>query len=1294
MSDTSHLKCPRCGKELSPTAPEGLCPACLGALNFATETNVTRADVKEALPPLTPAELAPHFPQLEILECLGRGGMGVVYKARQKSLNRLVALKLLAPERVQDTKFAERFSREAHALAALNHPSIVTVHDFGQAGGFYFLLMEFVDGVNLRQLLRSHKLQPAEALAIVPPVCEALQYAHEHGIVHRDIKPENLLLAKDGRVKIADFGIAKILGNTPQSSEGGAVVDPVTPTDGATQQTTMGTPQYMAPEQREQPQIADHRADIYSLGVVLYELLTGELPTDKLPRPSSVRGVQIDVRLDEIVLRALEKTPELRYQTAGEFKTQVEGVTASVSPATSKSSALIKQTRGRYTSPEYLATPVGGFLKHEGKGELSLYTDHLIFAAAGKRTRIPFDSLRQLAAARGPRWSSPAGHQYLSLIYDEGGQKRHLLFMAGEGLFQIAADTEDVAADWIAAIQAAVVETGSKPVPVPEGGSVVFGASPWLAALVLIPMLLLAMLPWLFQLSRVLNPDPNHASDPGRWLGLFPLVAMLMGGFVTAVIVSRRSQHSRGSSKSVSFHAATVTFYAGIILGTLLIELLPFQFSRDSAYLLLVALMALAASVFGLLLGSAWREAEQRQDQDRLVQLKGRLKVLAIVAWVMAVPMVGFAVFLFLAMLFESGGWNPATSEVVLLPLTWLGAGLLPWAAQRLWRVSKEQATDSPSGRTGGGNMFLWAVVAVVAVLLLAGFALLSVNARRVAQAQMAAREAREAADLKVEESRRWATSTHSLEGPPFIANLPYGGSIELLAVRLQTGNTNQPWWRPDGSPSPYGPDITMERETAGAGGVLGLAKIKWPQPPAGKEASGVTLNGGGFALKNGLRVPIEEYSVIHFETVVASGDEAKLYVAVGVRDWETLLVMKPGAVDSLAGGAARRQWEFSATPSGNLQLAVKKLMQQPGNEYRLVAVDKAGKLHTPNTFHTTSTPGRPGGEYEALFDGISGFKEALKPEQVKEVYWQQRRLDSIEFARVSLKPGHLSKVAIRDFAGKGPVTTVAAKPQGVATKSIVFLTVTNHSGAINLMSSTPHLPGEVIQPVIRFEDGSVEAGSFISFGMKRAGGPDADSIVLTWQPFPALAPELELAAVAQIQERWASNNLVLTPGQATRVFTLTNAEGMKIYGEVNFKRVTHREEGASLSFRKATGFPGFVTAVFLSSTVPEGCKLVGRGQFPKGLTGEIHTNLSRTRHGPDGGITWFLRPVGKSASDRTADPKEVSELTEEAARQMNQLMSRGPLEVRLGQSIQAFSVTNSAGEVFSGSFELVGNKP
>ncbi|MGA2245316.1 MAG: protein kinase [Verrucomicrobiota bacterium] len=244
--------------------------------------------------------------------------MGVVYQARQKALNRIVALKLLAPERANDAKFAGRFAREAQALAALNHPNIVTIYDFGQAGGYYYLLMEFVDGLNLRQLLRARKFTPEEALAIVPPLCDALQFAHDRGIVHRDIKPENLLLDKTGRVKVADFGIARMLGNG-SGEECGEAAAPENAT-----QSIVGTPSYSAPEQTTNPQRVDSRADIYSLGVVFYEMLTGELPGKKIEPPS--KKVQIDVRLDEVVLRALETKPELRFQQASQVKTCVETI--------------------------------------------------------------------------------------------------------------------------------------------------------------------------------------------------------------------------------------------------------------------------------------------------------------------------------------------------------------------------------------------------------------------------------------------------------------------------------------------------------------------------------------------------------------------------------------------------------------------------------------------------------------------------------------------------------------------------------------------------------------------------------------------------------------------------------------------------------------------------------------------------------------------------------------------------------------------------------------------------------
>ena len=329
MNETTKPVCPKCGAALPASAPAGLCPRCLMAMNLATQTVLPEDQAgpprAAAAPPPAPAEIAPHFPQFDILECLGRGGMGVVYKARQKSLNRLVALKLLAPERVGDPQFAERFTREAQALAALNHPNIVTIHDFGQAGGFYYLLMEFVDGVNLRQAMKAGRFTPEQALAVVPPVCEALQYAHNHGIVHRDIKPENLLLDREGRVMIADFGIAKMLGSGA-SNVGLADSQPA------------GTPQYMAPEQQTAPQRVDNRADIYSLGVVLYEMLTGELPGKPLEPPS--HKVQIDVRLDAVVLRALEKKPELRYQQVSDVKTMVETIATTPPPASPPASPV------------------------------------------------------------------------------------------------------------------------------------------------------------------------------------------------------------------------------------------------------------------------------------------------------------------------------------------------------------------------------------------------------------------------------------------------------------------------------------------------------------------------------------------------------------------------------------------------------------------------------------------------------------------------------------------------------------------------------------------------------------------------------------------------------------------------------------------------------------------------------------------------------------------------------------------------------------------------------------------
>ena len=275
--------------------------------------------------PPTIDRLAELFPALEIIKLVGTGGMAAVYKAKQPGLDRFVALKILPEEFSHDVKFALRFTREARTLAKLSHPNIISVFEFGNIGDTYYFLMEFIDGTTLREIVAGGQLAPEQALSIVPHLCDALQYAHDKRVVHRDIKPENILISSDGVVKIADFGLSRIIGNETHQTK-------LTGTH-----QIMGTPRYMAPEQLESSRGVDHRADIYSLGVVFYEMLTGELPMGYFAAPS--KKVEIDVRLDEVVLRTLEKEPQRRYQTASQIKSDVQSITSTQNPALEKTLA-------------------------------------------------------------------------------------------------------------------------------------------------------------------------------------------------------------------------------------------------------------------------------------------------------------------------------------------------------------------------------------------------------------------------------------------------------------------------------------------------------------------------------------------------------------------------------------------------------------------------------------------------------------------------------------------------------------------------------------------------------------------------------------------------------------------------------------------------------------------------------------------------------------------------------------------------------------------------------------------
>lgn len=288
--------------------------------------------------PPTPQELAAKIPNLEVLELLGQGGMGAVYKGRQPLLDRFVAVKVLRPDLGTNDEFQLRFLREARTLAKLMHPYIVSVFDFGKSGDLHYLVMEYVEGATLRRLQAERRLTERDALDYVPQITEALEHAHEAGVVHRDVKPENVLVDRRGRVRLVDFGLASLLdGDTAGKPDDNRIA---------------GTLAYMAPEQLVSPATVDHRADIYATGVVMYEMLTGKLPKGDYALPSTMAGT--DQRLDPIVSRAMERERERRYQQAPHLRADLLLVTRtreSIVRLEQEVSAPAEQVYAAWTDP-------------------------------------------------------------------------------------------------------------------------------------------------------------------------------------------------------------------------------------------------------------------------------------------------------------------------------------------------------------------------------------------------------------------------------------------------------------------------------------------------------------------------------------------------------------------------------------------------------------------------------------------------------------------------------------------------------------------------------------------------------------------------------------------------------------------------------------------------------------------------------------------------------------------------------------------------------------------------------
>jgi serine/threonine protein kinase len=556
--------CPRCGAVLAADAAEGLCPRCLLALNLGPQTQLTGEDATGRQPAAPPsiAELEPLFPQLEILELLGRGGMGAVYRARQKQLDRIVALKILPPGVGNDAAFAARFATEARALAKLNHPNIVTIHDFGcvstadthpstpdtrpsstatrpasldtLSSPLFFFVMEFVDGMNLRQLMAAGRLAPREALAIVPQICDALQYAHDAGIVHRDIKPENILLDRRGRVKVADFGLAKLVGQADSKLSGGDAAS-IGNRQSTIGNVIMGTPQYMAPEQRERPTEVDHRADIYSLGVVFYQMLTGELPKGDFAPPS--KQVVLDVRLDEVVLRALEKNPELRYQHVSDVKTLVETIATTPPPANAATpvapaGSLPKLSLSYISTPAHLRSFRGRFINiYKGKGELCLDQETLSFRSGWPTVTIPLASIRKLAQGDYPYSAKPVPLHFIAVTFEERGEERTLLFTPVIREVMVPDAANKLSDEWLAALQAAYRTCTGRSLAVER--SDIAQDRFWVLKTMLVMAAFCTVALWTIPLVL-------HQRLPSGWNEWLPLHALIMAPTITAMFLGLR----------------------------------------------------------------------------------------------------------------------------------------------------------------------------------------------------------------------------------------------------------------------------------------------------------------------------------------------------------------------------------------------------------------------------------------------------------------------------------------------------------------------------------------------------------------------------------------------------------------------------------------------------------------------------------------------------------------------------------------------------------------------------------
>ncbi len=320
---------------------------------------VTPSQIGRIKRQLDESRRAQEIPGYRVLEKLGSGAMAHVFKAKQLSLDRMVAVKVLPRQLSENTEYVERFYKEGKAAAKLNHPNIVQAFDVGEAGGFHYFVMEYVEGHTLHDELLAHKVfSEAEALGIIIQVARALEHAHRQGLIHRDVKPKNIMITKDGRVKLADMGLARVADDAQAAQKEAG--------------RAFGTPYYISPEQIRGELDIDFRADIYSLGATLYHLVTGQVPFEG-PSPQAVMmkhlkeplippdhiNTTLSAGLGEVVEVMMAKDRDHRYASTSDLLMDLEAIQAGQPPLQARSQIKAAVLKGLTAEAEPLEESVG-----------------------------------------------------------------------------------------------------------------------------------------------------------------------------------------------------------------------------------------------------------------------------------------------------------------------------------------------------------------------------------------------------------------------------------------------------------------------------------------------------------------------------------------------------------------------------------------------------------------------------------------------------------------------------------------------------------------------------------------------------------------------------------------------------------------------------------------------------------------------------------------------------------------------------------------------------------------------